>query len=53
MYRRYFLLILFFATTLNISFTQSPFNFSIEMKPVTIPGVIGLHSYVSAQSNRK
>lgn len=53
MYKRYLLLILFFATTLNISFTQSPFNFSIEMKPVTIPGVIGLHSYASAQSNGK
>lgn len=47
-------LITLIATLLSFhSFGQSSFNYSIELKPITIQGFPGLHSFVHAQHNDK
>jgi hypothetical protein len=46
-------LVTFLAIQLIVYSQTIPFNYSIKLKPITIPNLPGLHSYVVAQSGGK
>lgn len=45
------LLLIFFLLINVIGYSQSSFNYSVELKPISIPSLPGLHSYAYAQHN--
>lgn len=45
--------ITFSLLTIANTFSQDSFNYRVELEPITIPGLIGVHSYAYAQSNGK
>jgi hypothetical protein len=49
MKKLYYLLLIVF----NFSFSQSTFDYQLEINPVTIPNFPGIHSYAFAQDNGK
>ncbi|MCA0348098.1 MAG: hypothetical protein LCH35_02445 [Bacteroidetes bacterium] len=49
MKKHYYLLLIVF----NFTFSQSTFDYQLEINPVTIPNFPGIHSYAFGQSNGK
>lgn len=45
------LFVLLFLTTVFISKGQGNFNYSLELKPVSVPNLPGLHSFAFAENN--
>lgn len=35
------------------SFSQDSFNYRVELEPITIPGLVGVHSFAYAQNDGK
>jgi hypothetical protein len=42
-----------FLVFINLSFSQSTFNYEVQLNPVSIPNLPGLHSFAQAQYNGK
>lgn len=48
------LFLLIFLVTILVGYSQTiPFNYNVKLKPLTIPNLTGLHSYVVAQHGGK
>ena len=49
--KKYFIIVILLFY--KVSIAQSTFDYNVQLTPITIPGLQGLHSYAFAQHNGK